>query len=550
MMKKFLIVLIAFAILFVSSTPVFSTGEEMTSRATIVANSTTTYAGSYAYITVSASDFVNMASLDISVFYDADLMSVNHMSIRSLANGTQYSLNSDTAGEIHFSMIAPTGINGNGDLFQICFRMRYDIAPQRTTVLLAAGGAYDTALNPAQVNSSNGQITISEVQQTLENIFFYSSSVSSAKKGDTFDILFSSSSLRSLAAADFEFYYDATLLKLENVQLGDKLKNAKGAVYAVNDALPGYVKISYVAMEGITGYASPVVKFSFSVRENMKAETFVEMNVSGLCNSQLIAMTSNSVSARVNIDEKEEESLLPTILISSYHGAEQEFSVSVIADGETKLAAGDFTVEYDPSFLVCVSAINKNGAMVIANTQKTGKITFSYVNEVGISEDTELILLTFKKVETNQCSTALKLSGKNLVNAEFNEVKVSYTSSNVTVHTKEENIPCVKDKFCTVCGILVSPKTEHIFDGDDDNECNICGASKIAHGDIDGDGEITMLDSMILMRYIAQWPGYENRIVFAAADLDGDGISATMRDSMILIRHIAEWQGYETLPKI
>ena len=73
--------------------------------------------------------------------------------------------------------------------------------------------------------------------------------------------------------------------------------------------------------------------------------------------------------------------------------------------------------------------------------------------------------------------------------------------------------------------------------------------SSIKTGDIDGDGEITMLDSMILMRYIAQWPGYENRIVFAAADLDGDGISATMRDSMILIRHIAEWPGYETLPK-
>ena len=33
--------------------------------------------------------------------------------------------------------------------------------------------------------------------------------------------------------------------------------------------------------------------------------------------------------------------------------------------------------------------------------------------------------------------------------------------------------------------------------------------SSIKTGDIDGDGEITMLDSMILMRYIAQWPGYE-----------------------------------------
>ena len=529
-MKKYLILFLTLTMILGLYSPVLSAGEEPAPVASISASSTTTYAGSYAYITVRASDFAEMASLDISVFYDSGLMTVNHTSIRSFASNTQYSINTDIEGEIRFSMIAPNGISGSGDIFEICFRIHPNALSQRITVILAAGEAYDVSLQPIQVLSSNGQITVSETQQSIEQVSFYSNSVSNVKQGDTFDISFSSS-LNSLAAADFEFYYDDALLKLENVQIGDKLRNAKNAVYAINDTTQGYVKISYIAMEGLTGYANPVVKLSFSVCENIKAETFVEMNVSGLCNASLISMSASTVSASIHIEEKQTESVLPNIRLSSYHGLKQEFSVSVMADGETGIAAGDFTVEYDPSFLACVSAVNQNGAMVIANTSKPGKVTFSYVNQEGISKDTELILLTFKKISTDQCSTELKLSGKNLVSAELDEIYVSYMSSNVTVHTKEANAPCTKDKICTICGSLLEQKMEHIFDSS--GKCTLCGASKLLRGDMNGDEKLNSVDAIYLLRYTIMPTLYP---VTQSGDVNGDG-KINSADAIYLLRH-------------
>lgn len=69
-------------------------------------------------------------------------------------------------------------------------------------------------------------------------------------------------------------------------------------------------------------------------------------------------------------------------------------------------------------------------------------------------------------------------------------------------------------------------------------------------GDIDGDGHpATMIDVAVLVRYIANWPGYDRKIILSAADLDGDGHPATMIDVAVLVRHIAGWPGYETIPR-
>jgi len=66
-------------------------------------------------------------------------------------------------------------------------------------------------------------------------------------------------------------------------------------------------------------------------------------------------------------------------------------------------------------------------------------------------------------------------------------------------------------------------------------------------GDIDGDGEVTPGDRMILARTVAGWEGYPMEALDpAAADIDGDG-ELTPNDRMILARHVAAWEGYESL---
>ena len=69
-------------------------------------------------------------------------------------------------------------------------------------------------------------------------------------------------------------------------------------------------------------------------------------------------------------------------------------------------------------------------------------------------------------------------------------------------------------------------------------------ASEVSRGDLNGDGEVTNRDAMILDRYVAGWNGYEKNIKdMNAADLNGDG-EVTNRDAMILDRYVAGWRGY------
>ncbi len=66
-------------------------------------------------------------------------------------------------------------------------------------------------------------------------------------------------------------------------------------------------------------------------------------------------------------------------------------------------------------------------------------------------------------------------------------------------------------------------------------------------GDINGDGEITPKDRVLLERTLANWEDYPlEALDLATADINGDG-EITMKDRVILARHIAQWEGYESL---
>lgn len=65
-------------------------------------------------------------------------------------------------------------------------------------------------------------------------------------------------------------------------------------------------------------------------------------------------------------------------------------------------------------------------------------------------------------------------------------------------------------------------------------------------GDADGDGAVNSKDAIVLLRYLVEWPGYDELLDPLAADVDGDG-EVTVADGVVLLRHLANWKGYETL---
>lgn len=520
--------------MFIALSPAIMAEDEAVPTPSIYATTTSTYAGNYAYITIKAKDFQKVASLDISLFYDSEIMSVSSSSILSFASGTQYSINSTTPGETHFSMVAVNGLEGSGDIFQIGFKINSGVAAGKYPVIVAAGSAYDATLAPVTMTASNGYVEIKETQQTTPKISFYSSSVYSSMHGDTVKVTFSASDLRSLASADFEFNYDKDILGLENIELGNKLTSAAGAVYSINDNTPGYAKISYIAMNGLTGYVGTVVTLTFKVLANEDTETYVKMRVNGVCDSLLNTMEANSPQATVKVQKRPISVIHPNIYIGSYDGTEEEFSIPVIAEGKTALAAGDFTVEYDGDVFSCVGAINRNGDVLIANTSKSGKVTFSYICESGIVEDSEIAFLTFKKINSSVCSTDVTISGKNLVDANFNSISAEYIPSKIAVHTKGTQVDCTLDKFCTVCNKLIEKKSDHIYDDENDMICNKCGLTKYIPGDMNGDKEVDTDDAIYLLRHVLLSSTYP---INQPGDVNGDGALDT-DDAIYLLRHV------------
>ncbi len=84
----------------------------------------------------------------------------------------------------------------------------------------------------------------------------------------------------------------------------------------------------------------------------------------------------------------------------------------------------------------------------------------------------------------------------------------------------------------------VIPAAGHVYDGDTDADCNVCGAVRElphARGDVNGDGQIGTADSNILARYIA---GFTVTVDSHAADVNGDGEIGTA-DANMLTRLIA-----------
>ncbi len=81
-------------------------------------------------------------------------------------------------------------------------------------------------------------------------------------------------------------------------------------------------------------------------------------------------------------------------------------------------------------------------------------------------------------------------------------------------------------------------------------EINYCyDLTKGRIGDVDGDGDVSPVDAVLLSRYLANWTSAQNAVKHGNADVNDDG-EVTLIDVVALARHIASWKGYESLPVI
>ena len=229
---------------------------EALSSSYFTASSQTVYPGNSTTITVSANNLEGLASVELEIYYDSTVMSVNSTWYGSLIGDSIANVNASTPGIVKLSAISRDGISGSGSFLNIDFTVNSDCPRDDYSVLVTVGEAYDTNLKPVEMSGGTGYITVKQ-KEIVKNTFYLYSNISpySVSKGDTVTYRLYNSYGYQFAAGNFEINYDSELLQVESVNINSNLK-VDGCVYDVNTTQPGKIKI---------GIASNVELYSYEL---------------------------------------------------------------------------------------------------------------------------------------------------------------------------------------------------------------------------------------------------------------------------------------------
>ena len=409
--------------------------EEETPLPSITANAVQVTAGQSVTVYLHGRDFASVGALDLYAFYDPDVMTLTSCDKQTLASSAQVSINTDTPGEACFSAISTSGMSGNGNIWRLQFKINAQADAGIYHINFAVGDAYNLALSPVQIADTVCAVTVNAPNQTITPQKITVNAQYSSKQyqqGDSFQVKYYTSSAAGMASAEFVVTYDPELLLPTSVTLGSQLTSANGAIWSVNDTMPGCIKISYAALEGLTGSVNPLVAVDFEVVESVAENTVskIEMTLDHPYDSALNAMTGSKSTVSLNLKPADVVQVLPEISVENVIFDGNTLRLDILAPSETQIAAGDFSLVFNTGFLECISIeCPAEGCMMIGNIKNDdGKVLFSFICENGISQDTVLATLTFDILHCTDNSSLFTLAGKNLVTSEYEKIDVTYQS--------------------------------------------------------------------------------------------------------------------------
>ena len=372
----------------------------------IEVESTTVYSGGQCTVWIEGYNFEEMALLELEIRYDASVLSVQ--STRD--DGMDFaSVNTSNAGVIRYSGISEDGVSGDPLLLSITFEADEN-APAgeyKVSVLVKEAMAYvDDAETDVTVRTKPGTVRIerSVVQENWAYLYL-SSSAYELTPGDTVTMTIDTWESAGLAAGQFEFSYDSELFEYVGLELLAGMKT-DSYVHTVNTAITGKVSVMYAS--DIAVEHGSLMRLTLRVKENAHGYTHVQFTPSDLLDENENPLSANSSTAGFWIIPPVNDAVSVWVEAPDRLVKDEVFTVGFWVAGDSALAAGDFSILYDPESLECQgveSALVSDGeslsdaGMVIINDEYSdGAISFSYLNSDGIKEDTCLITAQFRAI--------------------------------------------------------------------------------------------------------------------------------------------------------
>lgn len=449
-MKNRILALLLVLCLVFSAVPVYAgaaTGQQVT------ANAVTVTAGNTATVTLKAENFTNIAALDVYVYYDASVFTVSSTSNGDLLSGAQSSVNTAEAGKITLSLMSLNGITGTGNLLTIRFATNASCEAGTYPITVAIGRAYDSSLQAVEVGRTDGSVTVNKPVATEKFEIYGYPSATSLQKGNVLSYrVASASSSRKFVSGEFVVNYDHEVFAFESATLESAL-TTEGAVYSINSATLGQVRIAYANDEPVSNFYLFTVKLK--VIADLDGKTTITAQANNMYREDLSAYlpddyTSNLTLTKLPVVEDHPNAYLQTDNLVVGQQSQSLFCLEAGAG----VAAADFTLTYDPAVLRCVSVdaaeglADVGGMVVINDNFQNGTIRFSYINmEAYAQKDLPLVQITWEPLQAPAQHYQIALRGAGVVDPAQNAISLEYVTGTGCIYVPTVVPPCVQDGY-------------------------------------------------------------------------------------------------------
>ena len=421
----------------------------------IAASRVTVTAGVNATVTVTAAGLRDIATFELSLYYDPAVLTLVGSACGSLISGQQVSLNTAVPGEVKLSVLSLDGISGDGEVLRVTFATASDCPAGTYPVTLAVGDVYDPAFSPVSVAGESGAVTVTERAQDTQRFAVNGWADRSAlQKGDVLTYHAENSGRNAFASGEFVFSYDYERFSFDSVQLDPSL-TGEGAVYSVNSSALGQVRVLFAGTTPASARALFTVTLKVIADED--ASAVLKVRAKNIYREDFSAYLPGECSTTVILKKMPEAVDYPDAFLRTERlvVGRQSRSFFCLESG-AGVAAADFVLTYDPAVLRCVSVsaadgIGDKGGMVVVNDAfSAGTIRFSYIDLSGQAADGQpIVCIVWEPICSPQEHTQIGVGGTDVVAADQTPIRLDCVPDSGHIFVAE-----VKEPTCVTEGTI------------------------------------------------------------------------------------------------
>ena len=349
--------------------------------------------GDYLYFPIRAEELNNLAALELTLFYDPQVLEFINCDSGWLLGGAMFSFH-DSEGSLTITAVSAEGISGSGELIYLYFRVRQDCPSGKYPMTLAPGEVYDTALSPISVSAKGGYVTVTEYAPDRGQFYLEMGlSDDAIAPGETVTAWVRNAWWMSFASCDLTVHYDATMFRLADAKVAPEIE---GTVYSLNTATPGLVRLTCATPQDIWCY--DMLELTLEAREGALGTAPITAEICDVSDSSRFPYRPGSAECSVTVIPKEVIRTPRLLLEGEDPIIGESTTMTLVLEEGSGLAAADFELTFDPKLMECIDVqpAGDSQFLLISPNFSKGTVRFSLVEEAGVEEELPLVTITWR----------------------------------------------------------------------------------------------------------------------------------------------------------